>query len=101
MSAASTSSARRYRGLLTLRGRTVEIVGIVLTTIGLSIDQRDLARIGFLLILLPLMAIAVVAWLRPRVQASRSLAPVRMPLGSQACEIVTVERRGGLPLGAA
>ncbi|HCW43338.1 MAG TPA: DUF58 domain-containing protein, partial [Cutibacterium acnes] len=54
MSAASTSSAPRRQGLLTLRGRTVGIVGIVLTIIGLSIDQRGLARIGFLLILLPL-----------------------------------------------
>ena len=50
MSAASTSSAPRRQGLLTLRGRTVGIVGIVLTIIGLSIDQRGLARIGFLLI---------------------------------------------------
>ena len=68
MSAASTSSAPRRQGLLTLRGRTVGIVGIVLTIIGLSIDQRGLARIGFLLILLPLIAISVVAWFRPRVQ---------------------------------
>ena len=34
MSAASTSSAPRRQGLLTLRGRTVGIVGIVLTVIG-------------------------------------------------------------------
>ena len=101
MSAASTFSAPRRQGLLTLRGRTVGIVGIMLTIIGLSIDQRGLARIGFLLILLPLMAISVVAWFRPRVQTARSLAPVRIALGSQACETVTVERRGGLPLGAA
>ena len=101
MSAASTSSAPRRRGLLTPRGRTVGLVGIMLVVIGLSIDQRDLARIGFFLILLPLMAIAVVAWFRPRVQTSRSLAPVRIPLGSQAHETVTVERCGGLPLGAA
>ncbi|MRG82775.1 DUF58 domain-containing protein, partial [Escherichia coli] len=41
------------------------------------------------------------AWFRPRVQTARSLAPMRIALGSQACETVTVERRGGLPLGAA
>ncbi|MDO4411630.1 DUF58 domain-containing protein [Cutibacterium sp.] len=88
-------------GILTARGRAVGIVGIVLVVIGLSIDQRDLARIGILLFLLPLIAIAVVAWFRPRVRAKRSLAPVRIPLGSEAVETVTVEHCGGLPLGAA
>ena len=97
----STSNSPRRWGILTARGRAVGIVGIVLAVIGLSIDQRDLARIGILLILLLLVAIAVVAWFCPRVRTARSLAPVQIPLGSEAVETVTVERRGGLPLGAA
>ncbi|MGK2309440.1 DUF58 domain-containing protein [Cutibacterium sp. V970] len=101
MSSSAASNSPHRWGVLTARGRAVGIVGITLTVIGLSIDQRDLARIGILLVLLPLVAIAVVAWCRPRVRTARSLAPVRMPLGSEAVETVTVERRGGLPLAAA
>ncbi|WCC80570.1 DUF58 domain-containing protein [Cutibacterium equinum] len=101
MTSSSTSTSPRRWGVLTPRGRAVGIVGIVLAVTGLSIDQRDLARMGILLILLPLVAVAVVAWLRPQVRTERSLAPVRMPLGSEALETATVERRGGLPLGAA
>ena len=101
MNSSSASNSPRRRGILTARGRAVGIVGIVLAVIGLSIDQRDLARIGILLILLLLVAIAVVAWFCPRVRTARSLAPVQIPLGSEAVETVTVERRGGLPLGAA
>ncbi|MSS45839.1 DUF58 domain-containing protein [Cutibacterium sp. WCA-380-WT-3A] len=101
MSTAATSSVTVRRGLLTSRGRAVGIVGIMLVTIGLSIDQRSLARIGILLVLLPLLAMVVVAWLRPRVHITRDPVAIRMPLGSQTCDVVTVERRGGLPLGAA
>ncbi len=72
---------------LTGRGRAFLAAGITSTTAGVMLDQRDLVRVGALLIALPLAAAAFLTRARYRIAAERRIDQGRAVIGG----IVRVE----------
>jgi len=68
--------------LLTVRGRTFLVVGILVVLIAMAAGQRDVMRIGLLLAVLPVVAAVLVARARLRMSCERSVEPAQVPLGS-------------------
>jgi uncharacterized protein (DUF58 family) len=67
---------------LTSRGRTFLAAGIACLTGGVILDQRDLVRVGILLIALPITAAVFLTRSRYRIAATRHLDRTRTPVGS-------------------
>lgn len=84
---------------LTLRGRAFLACGGVTAVVALGLGQRDLLRVGVLLLALPLVSAAVVARTRFRLASSRRVAPSRVPVGTEATVTVDVENVSRLPTG--
>ena len=66
---------RAALGGLTTRGRCLLSAGAALGVFGLVLGQRDLLRAAVFLLVLPLVAVAVVARTRYRLSCTRSLDP--------------------------
>lgn len=94
---AGTRSGRVWQGVLTRRGLVLLTVGVVIVLVSLAIGQRDLVRLGLLLVLVPLVGAALAMWWHPRVRTTRRREPMTVPLGSRTEEVVGVERVGGPP----
>ncbi len=89
---ASTGSERRghvQQALagLTARGRAFVAGGVLCLTAGVVLDQRDLVRVGVLVLALPVIAAIFLTRARYRISANRRLDRARTPVGS----IVRVE----------
>ena len=67
---------------LTVRGRALLAAGITSATAGILLDQRDLVRVGGLLVSLPLIAAAFLTRARYRIAAERHLDRSRVALGN-------------------
>jgi uncharacterized protein (DUF58 family) len=67
---------------MTARGRAFLAAGITSTAAGVILDQRDLVRIGILLLALPLTAGIFLTRARYRIAADRRLDRTRAPVGS-------------------
>ena len=67
---------------MTARGRAFLAAGITSAAAGVILDQRDLVRIGVLLLALPLTAAAFLTRSRYRISAKRRLDRSRAPVGS-------------------
>jgi uncharacterized protein (DUF58 family) len=65
----------------------------------LLLGQKDLLRVGVLLMALPLVAALVVGRTRLRLQVHRSLAPDQVPVGGQATVDLTLTNQGRMPAG--
>ena len=68
--------------LLTGRGRSFLVVGLTLTVVAMFAGQRDLARVGLLLVVLPVVALTLVTRARLRMSAERAVYPAQVPLGA-------------------
>ncbi len=90
--------ARTWR-LLTARGRVFVISGLVVVVLAMATDQRDVLRIGLLLLALPLIAAIVVARARLQMSCERAIEPARVPLGSPMRGQITLGQDGRLPAG--
>lgn len=67
---------------MTTRGRALLAGGITSTAAGVILDQRDLVRIGVLLLALPMIAAIFLTRARYRLSASRRLDRSRTPVGT-------------------
>jgi hypothetical protein len=84
---------------LTTRGRAFLSAGITSSLCALILGQRDLLRVGLLLMALPV----VTAWLAHRARyllsCSREIQPVRVEVGQTAQVTLTLENPGRVPTG--
>jgi uncharacterized protein (DUF58 family) len=67
---------------LTARGRAFVAAGVASLTAGIVLDQRDLVRVGILVLALPITAAVFLTRARYRVAAERHLDRSRTPVGS-------------------
>ncbi len=67
---------------LTPRGRTFVAAGITCLAFGIVLDQRDLVRVGILVLALPVTAAIFLTRARYRIAAQRHLDRTRTPVGS-------------------
>jgi uncharacterized protein (DUF58 family) len=84
---------------LTTRGRAFVAAGLTASLCALLLGQKDLLRVGVLLIALPLVAALVIGRTRLRLQVHRSLAPDQVPVGGQATVELTLSNQGRMPAG--
>jgi uncharacterized protein (DUF58 family) len=84
---------------LTTRGRAFLSAGITSSLCALVLGQRDLLRVGLMLIALPV----VTAWLAHRARyllsCGREIQPVRVEVGQTAQVTLTLENPGRIPTG--
>jgi uncharacterized protein (DUF58 family) len=83
--------------LLTTRGRTFVVVGIAAVLLSMLAGQRDVLRVGLLVLLLPVVAAIVVARARLRMSCERSVEPAQVPLGSAMRGRIVLGQEGRLP----
>ncbi|ABK52772.1 protein of unknown function DUF58 [Acidothermus cellulolyticus 11B] len=76
---------------LTTRGRSFLAAGIAASLCGLVLGERDLLRVGVLLLALPLVAAGMVARARYRLACSRRIEPPRVPVGEPARVVLRIE----------
>lgn len=85
--------------LLTLRGRLFVIAGLVIVVTCMFAGQRDVMRLGLLLLALPVIAGFMVARSRLKMTCERSVEPAQVPLGSPLRGKITLGQDGRLPAG--
>ncbi len=71
-------------GGLTTRGRCLLAAGLAAVLCALILGQKDLLRVAILLLVLPLIAVAMVARTRFRISCGRDLTPNIITVGDQA-----------------
>lgn len=84
---------------LTTRGRAVVAFGVVGVVISLVLSQRDLLRIGILLLLLPVLSALWVSRTRYRLASARGMRPTRVAVDQPATSVVRVENVSRLASG--
>lgn len=89
----------RFWQRLSMRGRVLLVCGVVLTVAALWIGERDLAWVGLIILLLPLLGLLLVSSTRMRMSCERTVRPSRCTLGEQMDVVTTLERSAGLPVG--
>jgi len=73
---------RRVWSVLTVRGRWLAGTGLVVLLGAMLSGQRDVMRVGLLLLALPLVALVLVLRARLRMSAERSVEPAQVALGT-------------------
>ncbi|HET9873853.1 MAG TPA: DUF58 domain-containing protein [Propionibacteriaceae bacterium] len=89
---------KRWR-LLTPRGRAFVGIGLAVVLVAMATGQRDVMRLGLLLLLLPLIAGFLVARARLRMSCERSVEPAQVALGSPMRGRIALGQDGRLPAG--
>src|SRR6266508_4556232 len=84
---------------LTTRGRAFVAAGITASLCALLLGQKDLLRVGILLVALPLVAALVVGRTRLRLQVRRSLTPDQVSVGTQATVELALSNQGRMLAG--
>jgi uncharacterized protein (DUF58 family) len=84
---------------LTRRGRVVVGLGLGATITSLVLGQRDLLRVGVLLLALPLLSAWLVARTRYRLSAARGLRPTRVTVDQPATSVVRIQNVSRIPSG--
>jgi uncharacterized protein (DUF58 family) len=84
---------------LTTRGRAFLSAGITSAVCALALGQKDLLRVGLLLIALPVITAWVVHRARYLLSCSRDITPPRVEVGQTAQVTVRLENPGRLPTG--
>lgn len=85
--------------LLTLRGRILVVTGLVVVLASLLAGQRDVLRLGLLLLALPVIAVVLVSRARLKMSCERAVEPAQVPLGSPMLGRITLGQDGVLPAG--
>ncbi len=83
---------------LTTRGRCLLAGGVATAACAVPLEERDLLRVGAVVALLPLLALALAAVGRATVRVRRGVTPARVPVGGAAT--VTLDVRGRAAPGA-
>ena len=84
---------------LTPRGRAFLAAGLAAAGCAVLLGQRDVLRVGVLLLALPLASILLVARARHRIQLSRTVTPGRVPPGRPASVRLELSNLARLPTG--
>ena len=84
---------------LTTRGRSFLAAAVAAAISAMVLGERDLLRVAVLLAVLPLLAAAYVGRSRYKLACTRSLEPVRAPVGSSARVILRLQNLSRLPTG--
>jgi uncharacterized protein (DUF58 family) len=84
---------------LTTRGRSFLAAAAAAGVSAFILGERDLLRVAVLLAALPLLAAAYVGRSRYKLACTRSLEPVRAPVGSSARVILRLQNLSRLPTG--
>ncbi|HET6531143.1 MAG TPA: DUF58 domain-containing protein [Actinoplanes sp.] len=84
---------------LTTRGRSFLAAAAAAGVSAFILGERDLLRVAVLLAALPLLAAAYVGRSRYKLACTRSLDPVRAPVGSSARVILRLQNLSRLPTG--
>lgn len=90
---------RRPWRALTSRGRAFFLIGVLVVLVCMIAGERDVARLGLLLIFLPLVAALLVARARLRLSCDRSVVPAQVTLGSPMEGRILLGQEGLLPAG--
>lgn len=90
---------REALSALTTRGRGFVAAGITATICAILLDQKDLVRIGLLLLLLPLVTAFFVGRSRYRLGLVRTVSPLQVPAGQQARVQLDLTNDGRMPTG--
>ncbi|HEY0237779.1 MAG TPA: DUF58 domain-containing protein [Friedmanniella sp.] len=88
---------RRVWSVLTVRGRWLAGTGLLVVLGSMVSSQRDLMRVGLLLLALPLVALVLVLRARLRMSAERSVEPARVALGTPMHGRITLGHDSLLP----
>lgn len=88
---------RRGWELLTRRGRFLVVVGLTTVLVSMLAGQRDVLRLGLLLLVLPVLAAVLVARARVRMTCERAVEPAQVPLGTPLRGKITLGQDGRLP----
>ena len=84
---------------LTRRGRWLVGLGAGTFTVSLGLGQRDLMRIGVLLLVLPVLSALLLVRTRYRLSCARGLRPTRVPVDGTATSVVRLENLSRLHTG--
>ena len=90
---------KRAWRLLTRRGRSFVVVGLVALLVAMLAGQRDVMRLALLLLALPVVAAVLVSRARLRLSCERSVEPAQVTLGSPMRGRITLGQDGRLPAG--
>lgn len=97
MAVPSRAELRSALSGLTTRGRSFAAAGSSCGLAGLVLGERDLVRIGVLLIALPLAAVLSVVRSRYRLSCTRTVEPARLAAGESTTVTVRVRNLSRLP----
>jgi uncharacterized protein (DUF58 family) len=84
---------------LTTRGRAFVAAGVTASLCSLLLGQKDLLRVGILLVALPVVSALVVGRTRLRLSVRRSVSPVDVPVGTPATVELALRNEGRMPAG--
>lgn len=84
---------------LTTRGRAFLSAGITSAVCAIALGQKDLLRVGLLLILLPVITALTANPARYRLACSRELSPARVPAGRTSQVSLRLDNPGRAPTG--
>jgi len=84
---------------LTTRGKFFLLGGLVVVLASMAAGQRDVMRLGLLLMCLPVVAGVIVTRARLRMSCERSIEPTQVPLGSPLRGQIILGQDGRLPAG--
>jgi uncharacterized protein (DUF58 family) len=90
---------KRTWRLLTRRGRSFVVVGLVALLVAMLAGQRDVMRLALLVLALPVVAAVLVSRARLRLSCERSVEPAQVTLGSPMRGRITLGQDGRLPAG--
>lgn len=90
---------RRALAALTSRGRAFLSAGVTSGACALVLGQKDLLRVGLLLICLPVVTAAIANRSRYLLSCARDIAPPRVEVGQPAHVTLRLENPGRLPTG--
>jgi uncharacterized protein (DUF58 family) len=90
---------KRAWRLLTRRGRSFVVVGLLALLVAMLAGQRDVMRLALLLLALPVVAAVLVSRARLRLSCERSVEPAQVTLGSPMRGRITLGQDGRLPAG--
>lgn len=85
---------------LTGRGRALLAIGVVTGGIGWSIEQPAMIAVALLLVLVPVLGLLAVRRSRFVLGSARTVTPTRIPFGSEAEVVLTIENGSRLTSGA-
>jgi uncharacterized protein (DUF58 family) len=84
---------------LTTRGRAFVAAGVTASICSLLLGQKDLLRVGVLLVALPVVSALVIGRTRLRLSVRRSVSPVDVPVGTPATVELALRNEGRMPAG--